>query len=714
MQKSIKLILGCHCHQPVGNFDHVFDDAYSQAYLPFIETLERYPAVKFVMHYSGPLFDWFESKRPEFLERLSSLAKSGQVEIMGGGYYEPMLCALPERDGIDQIRRMAEFCEKHFGNAPKGMWLTERVWEPHMPKLLREAGIEYTALDDSHFLCSGLTPEELFGYYVTESEGKALKVFPILERLRYLVPFHPVRETLEFLEQCATEDGTRCAVLHDDGEKFGVWPGTHHSVYEEGWLDEFFQALTDNQDWLKCVSYSEHMDVAPAFGRTYISCASYDEMMEWALPTHMQRRLALVKKQIDENPETAPEHKLFVRGGFWRSFLAKYDEANNIQKKMLRVSEKLNALEELNDERIEKARRLLHQGQCNCAYWHGVFGGLYLNHLRSAVYEKLIAAEALIDEISRGNDEWVHCEAVDFDADGNDEVILENSCVSLGFSPCDGGTMFELDYRKRPFNFLNTLTRREEPYHDDLRSGKTQVGGEDSGEVSIHELAKAKESGLDKYLVYDAYRRVSMRDHFLCDTVRAEDLWSGEFDELGDFVTGNYAFDILENERKCSVEMKRKGLVQTPDPIEVEVAKKVTLVQCASSFEIRYDIRNCSQGQLSAFFGVEFAVNLLTGSAPDRYYRSDDFDLKKAMLGDVGHDDGLKHIALRDDWQKLECGFRFDNAARVYRFAIETVSQSEGGQERVYQGSIVVPCWHIDLAPGCSATHRISVEIVET
>ena len=41
------------------------------------------------------------------------------------------------------------------------------------------------------------------------------------------------------------------ALLADDGEKFGVWPDTHHQVYEKGWLDQFFTLLEQNADWLK-------------------------------------------------------------------------------------------------------------------------------------------------------------------------------------------------------------------------------------------------------------------------------------------------------------------------------------------------------------------------------------------------------------------------------------------------------------------------------
>jgi alpha-amylase len=708
--KSINLIFGCHSHQPVGNFEDVFSMAYEKAYLPFVEVLEKYPSVKVTQHFTGPLLDWFEKNHPEFLERLAALVWAGRVEIMGGGYYEPLLCTLPERDSIAQIRRMADFCQRHFGLAPKGMWLTERVWEPHMPRVMKKAGIEYTAVDDTHFLCSGLTPEQLFGYYVTEDEGLTLKVFPILERLRYLIPFHQVFQSIDFLRDNATEDGLRCAVIHDDGEKFGVWPETYKSVYIEGWLEEFFQALTDNQEWLHSVTYSEYLKKTSAQGRVYLPTASYEEMMAWALPTPMHRRLKRVLEQINENPERAPEQKLFVRGSFWRSFLAKYPESNNIQKRMLRVSDRLETLRaKTDDPRLADAERLLHQGQCNCAYWHGVFGGLYLNHLRTALYEKLIEADRVLDSVSHKDDDWVSCQKVDFDADGNDEALLENSHFFLGVSPTDGGTMFEWDFKDKPFNFGNTLTRREEVYHDLLRQHQEHVNESGQGGQSIHELVRAKEAGLDSYLVYDPYRRVSLRDHFLPEDIDARQLWTGAYQELGDFAVGCYAMETSRDQ----IRLSRKGSVWANDLHSVHLQKSISLKPRASEFEIRYDITHCGAEPLTVLFGVEFCMNLLSGSSFDRYYRSDDRDLGYAKLGEMGCDADLAHIALRDDWQRIECGLRFDVPARVFRFGIETVSQSENGQERVYQGSVVIPCWTITCAPGETTVRVITAESVE-
>ncbi|NLV44339.1 MAG: DUF1926 domain-containing protein [Candidatus Hydrogenedentes bacterium] len=689
--KSINLIFGCHAHQPVGNFDFVFERAYGDCYLPFLDVLERYPDVRVTMHFTGPLYDWFEENAPHFLERLAAMVRTGQIEIMGGGYYEPLLCAIPERDARSQIERMSGYCERRFGVRPGGMWLTERVWEPHMARILASAGIAYTPLDDSHFLYSGLDREELFGYYLTEDEGMSVRIFPIQERLRYLVPFHPVEETINWLEEHATESGTRCAVLHDDYEKFGVWPGTNKSVYGEGWLERFFQALSENKSWLRSVTYGQYMAANTALGRTYITCASYDEMMTWALPTGTQRELVHAREDLKQSPDLYQACAKFMRGGFWRSFLAKYAESNNIQKRMLRASSRLDRLRRTaaGDPRLNDAEKLLQQGQCNCAYWHGVFGGLYLNHLRTALYEKIIASDVVMDGIEADGLRFPRFESVDFDGDGNPEGILENERLALFFSPSDGGTLFEIDYKPKPFNIGNVLTRREEVYHEQIQQGSAIIGQETGGDLSIHELVKAKEANLDRLLVYDPWRRVSLRDRFISVNATAESLWSGTEPELGPFARIPYA---MTGEGGI-IRLEAKGTMKSPGLAGAHLHKTISLAQREASFEVDYLIEFMAPAHSELLFGTELTFNFLTGDAPDRYYQSDSAPIEDNRLGSRGVLEEISHIAARDEWQHLEISFSFSRPARLFRFPVDTVSQSEDGQERVHQGCVVVPCW---------------------
>lgn len=710
----LNLIFALHSHQPVGNFDFVFEEAYQKSYLPFLEVLRDFQDIHITLHITGPIWDWLDDNHPEFYDLVRHFVDNGQVELMGGAFYEPLICAIPEEDALNQILYMQDFFNERFGNKPRGMWIAERVWEPYFPKILAKAGIEYTALDDTHFLSAGLEPDALFGYYLTEHEGHIVKVFPILEKLRYTIPFRPIVETIDYLKEKSNLYKNGCAVFHDDGEKFGIWPGTYHSVYEEKWLYNFFELVTKEKDWLKAVTYSEYMDKNPPIGRVYLPCASYHEMMEWVLPTKSQKEYLKIKKNFQNDLELWEKTSRYFRGGFWRGFLSKYEESNNMQKRMLRTSHRLNDLIKKDTENVllKKAQKKLFQGQCNCAYWHGVFGGLYLNHLRTAVYSNLIESDKLIDKYLNISPNSYSITTIDFNCDGKKEIIFETPKASFYFSPEDGGTLFELDYKPKSFNCMNILSRREEAYHEDLFRVDISHDIEEEGHKSIHDLIKAKEKGLEKYLIYDPYIRSSMRDHFLPLNISVEDLRKNTYTNWWSLYKDIYEYQYDGSK----ISFSGKGIVTIGDlKWDVDVMKVfVPSLQESEnevSFDIKYNIINNSTGEFEGYFGSEWCFNLLTGSADDRFFYSRDKILSMRKLGDIGDEIGLSHISIRDEWQGLEIEFLFYNEARIFNFPIETVSQSENGQERVYQGNVLIPCWRNVYYPGSNVEVKIRINI---
>src|SRR4051812_7702221 len=149
--RHVSLGLVFHNHQPVGQSDEVFEENYARAYEPMVGALERHPGVRVGLHYTGSLLDWLREHKPDFMQRVRALAGRGQVEVLSGGYYEPILPSIPDDDKLSQILKLSESVSSEFGYGPSGMWLAERVWEPTLPTSLSRAGIEWTLLDDIHF-----------------------------------------------------------------------------------------------------------------------------------------------------------------------------------------------------------------------------------------------------------------------------------------------------------------------------------------------------------------------------------------------------------------------------------------------------------------------------------------------------------------------------------------------------------------------------------
>ncbi len=227
---SLRFVFALHNHQPVGNFGHVFENAYRDSYRPFLELLDEYPEIPIALHTSGPLMEWLVEHKPEYIERLRHMVHRGQVEIMGGGFYEPILPMIPPCDRIGQISTYKSYLEKLFETQVRGIWVPERVWEQNLVSDIADAGSEYTVLDDLHFRQAGVEDGQMFGYHLSEDNGRLLRIFAAAEPLRYLVPYRDPNETLAYFGEVASRHPDAVIVFADDGEKFGVWPEMYQAL----------------------------------------------------------------------------------------------------------------------------------------------------------------------------------------------------------------------------------------------------------------------------------------------------------------------------------------------------------------------------------------------------------------------------------------------------------------------------------------------------
>ena len=153
MSPHVHLCLVLHNHQPIGNFDGVFEQAYQDSYLPFLDVFEPYENLQISLHTSGPLMMWLAEHHPEYLDRLRLLVESERIEIVGGPQYEPIMTMLPGHDRVGQIKTYSSWLNQNLGATPRGMWTPERVWESSLTSDIVDSGIEYTVLDDFPLPC---------------------------------------------------------------------------------------------------------------------------------------------------------------------------------------------------------------------------------------------------------------------------------------------------------------------------------------------------------------------------------------------------------------------------------------------------------------------------------------------------------------------------------------------------------------------------------
>lgn len=680
MKGKIVFSLGFHNHQPIGNFDFIIEKAYKLSYKPLIEFFLKNSDFPFSIHFSGFLLQWLEKNHPEYFRNLKVLSDRGQMEIFSGGFYEPILPMIPDEDKILQIKKLSKYIWDKFGQRPKGMWLAERVWEPHLVKFLAEANIEYIVVDDTHFLFTGLRPEDLFNYFIMEEQGYIIKVFPISMKLRYLVPFHEPQDTIDYLKNCSTHENVNIAVLFDDGEKFGLWPDTYETVYEKRWLERFWEALKENSSFIEIMNYREYIEKFPPAGRVYLPTASYREMMEWALYPTAQKVLEELVEEIKKDRKWE-RYSPFIKGGFWRNFLAKYPEANHIHKRMLYVREKIKNISIKSKYKALALEEIL-QAQANDAYWHGIFGGLYLPHLRSAVYSHIIKGENYLDRVYKKNN--IALKFLDFDCDGKEEIIVESKNFNLYFVPHLGAGLLEWDFKPISFNLTDILTRRVEAYHEKLFSIKENVGEK----KTIHERWAIKEKGLENLLFYDKHRRFSFKEYFFKESPSIEELWQGKdnswFDSL-DF-SFNWKKTKLGNNLLLSF---------TGENDYFKLEKDFIIYKYEPKIEVIYKIQNISGEEISFIFAWEVLFNFLAPEHDD-YYLYVPNTPWKSFLRSFGVEE-IDSWGIKAPFINLIC--KVTEKVKWYRYPIETISLSEEGFERVYQGSAFLHSYNLNLKP---------------
>jgi len=734
---TVSLALVIHNHQPVGNFGWVIADAYEHAYEPMLAALERHPGVRLGLHYTGPLLQWMKANRPDSIARIAALVERDQVEIVGGAFYEPILVTLPDRDRQGQLLRMRDELEAMFGRKPQGAWLAERVWEPSLAYDIAAAGYRWTVLDDNHLRGASIPEDDMWAPFNTDDRGLHLTVFGTEQGLRYRIPFQPVEHLIDYLRARRTEDGRFLGTMGDDGEKFGSWPGTYEYCWSrEHWVDRCFDALQANADWLTTITPSTWLAKRPPTARAYFPTASYVEMTEWVLPP-------------DENPvftkllETAREHgdpaARYLRGGMWRNYAARYREINELHKQMLRVSDKTNTMPEGQGRAM--ALDHLYQGQSNDCYWHGLFGGIYIVHMRMATLSHLIAAEDLADRArALAGQRPYGSRLADTDLDAVDEVIFETPGQTLVVDLAEGAGISSWDLRASCVALASVLRRRPEAYHrllaqmdsmhdaaeaDAARAEADRgVGGAADAAASdqpggapktIHDMVMAKEPGLAELLHYDRHERRSGLIHLLpADQPPGSQAFAKvSYQELGDFVEGPFAVDELTDERLA---VRRLGSVCTdgePRPLEVRKTYRIAGSRAEPKLSLTTAVGNPGDRPVAFELAIEWNLNLLGGGHnPDAWYETPDGVRSPHDTG--GELAKATGVAFGNDYEGVRIEATARPAARLTWYPVETVSNSEAGFERVYQGSSLLFRWRVALAPGERQTRTMSFAVTQT
>ncbi|MEM6822419.1 MAG: alpha-amylase/4-alpha-glucanotransferase domain-containing protein [Verrucomicrobiota bacterium] len=667
--KRLQVHLAFHHHQPVGNLPSVLEDCYTQCYFPLLKAMNDAPGVRLNLSYSAPVLRFIENRHPEYFELLRKLIEEDRVELLATGFYEPVLADLPEEDRRGQLELSMLWYRERFNVIPRGAWLSEAVWDHSLVSTFRELGLEYTIIRSERFLQAGFSPASLHGYYITEYLGETLAVFPNDEELRGHMPFGKVDDLKSYLRRMANRSGV-ILTLADIAERWGAWPGTHQRIYKEGCIDQLIEVFNQSAEWLKFQCFSETLESQAPRGRCYLPGGVNIDLGAWSLPDEPRSRFYEARKDLELRHD-ASRFLPFFRSGCWESFRARYPEANLMNKKWLWLRKKMVA-QEVEDK---VAKDWLWQAQCNTAYWHGTSGGIYFPHLRQAVWERLLSAQRRLEI---GGEKW-ELEESDVDGDGLEEVLFFSDSISIGFSPAQGGTLFEYSIISALHNFCNTLTRR----HESAPSNQPHA------EIS---------SGHHDRLV-DPYDRRSLHDHIITRKVDVESLSSNRYSDRGDFIGRPYQLvSSAVNNEVPEIVMEREGAVQQGGTSQaLKIRKAIRAKDRGRLIQVKTDLANKGKNTLDGVYAIEFNLSLCPQQEKVQV-KLDDKSSRQLKEGIYAED--VSSVSFSNEKESLGARFESDKKFLLWVFPLMTFQMLGEDSSGIVQGYTVIIGWPFDVKPG--------------
>lgn len=664
---TVRLIFGSTNSQPVGTTDDDIEKVYQRSYKPFLRALYNAPAVPVTLHFSGQLLQWLERHHSEYTDVLSEMVGRKQIELLGGGFYDPVLSLIPRADRVGQIESLTTYLRKRFGRRPRGTWITQHVWEPSLASTLKSSGMDFVFLDDYHFLAAGFTGDDLARPCITEDQGKTVTVFPVSNELQRIARDGEPEDVIVFLKGHASDDPSQVFVLIDEGERSSVTPQpdsgpTPHNL----WLEHFVELLPEHP-WIDVVLPATYMKERRPRTRGYFPSASYDEMSYWTLAPERKESYEIVRKRFEGS-----KNGHFV-GGFFRQFLTRYSESNLMYAKMQYTHVLVNQIRG-DKYRKQAAREELWKGQCHSAYWHGNHCGIYSNRLRKHVYRSLIEAEKKTRERGIFIPSVI---SVDFDMDGMEEFLYQGHDLN-GYVHSQGGILFELDYLPKCWNYLDTLARRRESYH----TGEVEARG------------------------YDASPRKSFVDRFLDADVTLQAFARSEYVDHGGFHAALYE----RGDRKRDTHLISLAATGPVMDSTLRIEKKYRFKR--NTVQAEYSLTHLDGPGLDLLFAPELNFAFLSDKKDDLEMvavngGSREINLSKGAQGTTG----TSELRMRDLINRTLVTLTASEPADTWIMPVETVSASEDGMVTTYQGTSVVPRFPLALASGEQKQFSLAIRL---
>ena len=411
-----------------------YDKMYLNVYKPLARFLYSHPDFKFSFSFTGPQLLYYKKKRNEFFTILKELVERNQVEILGGGFYAPVLPLLFPVDRNTQIDMLSTEIRQTVGKRPRGITMFADIWDSSLVNNLQTCGIEYALLD------SNSIPENKrnFLYNIMHDLGKTVEIFP------YYNEFIPQPETAPELFEKTIIKAVEKVEKQDD--YFQIIPDkivilsmnyeTLSQLVEVKWFEKYADYLkTQPQSRIKTGIIDEYRKAQNIKIPAYIPTAMSNLLDDWC--GYLVR---------NRNKSTFPNTVY--------NFMEIYPSCRNLYNRITYMTILINQYK--NDKMRKKAaREKLLEAQSGNALLCTLQGPYTNTRHRQNAYRSLITAEKFINEDEKFSETMSR---YDYTNDGLNEYIcrMQNYFAYISLL---GGAVQELDVMKNCGNYADNLSR---------------------------------------------------------------------------------------------------------------------------------------------------------------------------------------------------------------------------------------------------------------
>lgn len=137
--------------------------------------------IRFSLFLPGCIADsWNRRNIAEVLEMRKAIHE-GKLEILGGGFYDPMLPLFPTDLQKLQLRKLSVLLEKVFRTEPVGYFNSSMAWEIAMTEVLAKQGFRYTLVSERSLQETLGLATRVTGWFTTEDRDSVMQLLPVAQ-----------------------------------------------------------------------------------------------------------------------------------------------------------------------------------------------------------------------------------------------------------------------------------------------------------------------------------------------------------------------------------------------------------------------------------------------------------------------------------------------------------------------------------------------------